>query len=104
MGTGLEGLLLREWLQDGVKNVNKLHFLLLQSFTIFQTPTLNCWQAHGPVTLLGFSHTNFFVLLPFSICLTFKKELHGLWFGSGVIMMPIWTLDEYNISLYINLM
>jgi hypothetical protein len=94
MGTGLDGLVLSEWLQDGVKNVNKLPFLLLLSFTIFQKPTPNCWQAHGPVTVKGFSHTNFFVLLPSSICLTFKKELHAFWIGSGVIMTRIWTLDE----------
>ena len=92
MGTGLEGLVLREWLQDDVKSVNKLPFLLLLSFTIFQTPTPNCYQAYGPV--LGFSHTNFFVLLPSSICLTFKRELLVLWFGNEVIMTRIWTLDE----------
>lgn len=89
MGTELEGLVLRKWLQDGVKNVNKLPFLLLLSFTIFQTPTPNCWQAHGLVAVLGFSHTIFFVLLPSSLRMTFKKELHALSFDSGVIMTRI---------------
>jgi len=90
MGTGLEGLVLKDWLQDGVKNVNKLPFLPLQSFTIFQTPTPNCWQAHGPVTLLGFSHTNFFVLLLSSICLTFKK---------GVACPAVWQWSNYDAYL-----
>jgi hypothetical protein len=39
MGTELEGLVLREWLQDGVKNVNKLPFLSIT--LIYSIPDTN---------------------------------------------------------------